>query len=76
MKLRYRIQDWLADRVDWVQYPDIRRGAMDQRSKLMFANRMSFGQRIDLLLISLFILFVGTLALGAIGIVIYSFITG
>jgi hypothetical protein len=24
MLLRHRIQDWLADRISWVQYPNIR----------------------------------------------------
>lgn len=64
-------QEWLADRVTWVQYPNIRpadqltRDAGRTRPPVHFKTAMPIGKRIDLLFLSL-----ALLALGLVGLVV------
>lgn len=76
MKPLYWIQEKLADRVSFVQYPDIR--PTDQRTRsasrtgLYFKHAMPFGKRIDLLLLSICLLAVGLAALSVVGFLVYA----
>lgn len=75
MKLQHRIQDWLADRVSWVQYPDLRplnpAARAASRTGFRFKHAMPLGKRIDLFLISLVLLLIGTVAMGGTLLFIY-----
>lgn len=63
MKLSIRLQEWLADRVSWVQYPEVR--SMQKRQKLFFwKHQMPAGQRIAMVLF--FSMFVIVLAVAMI----------
>lgn len=68
MKIQHRIQDWLADRVSWVQYPHIRpanpAARATSRTGFKFKYAMPFGKRIDLFLFSLLLLLIGLVAAG------------
>jgi len=70
MKFRYRVHEWLADRISWVQYPNIRptddatRAA--SRTGPRFATHMPLGKRIDMVLLSLVTLATGLFILGAV----------
>lgn len=46
MLLRHRFQEWAADRVSWVQYPDIRN--LRETRRLMFTTQMPMGKRFAL----------------------------
>ena len=76
MTLRYRVQEWLAERVTWVQYPDIRQVGTKHLFRPGFVHRMPFGQRLDLLLFSLATLVAGALLLFALLFVVYSVLFG
>lgn len=48
MLLRHRIHEWLADRFDWVQYPNIRADTQRRMSRpgserLFWAQRLGLG---------------------------------
>ncbi|MDZ5633933.1 hypothetical protein [Janthinobacterium sp. GMG1] len=67
MKLSHRIQEWAADRVSWVQYPNIRpadaftRDA--SRSSPVAKRHLTMGQRFDLLVLSGALLVLGLVGL-------------
>ncbi|MFC3109931.1 hypothetical protein ACFOFO_18505 [Undibacterium arcticum] len=69
------MQEWLADRVSWVQYPHIRPADQSTRDAskagLRFTNQMPIGKRIDLFLFSTLLLLAGLVALFFVGIFIY-----
>lgn len=75
MKRAHRFQEWLADRVTWVQYPNLR--AADKttreasRTGLRFTHQMPLGKRIDLFLFSILLLLAGLAALFFVGLFIY-----
>lgn len=76
MKLANNIQEWLANRISWVQYPDFRPADSSTReatrSGMRFRTAMPFGKRLDLFLISSMLLVIGLIALGVIGFGIYA----
>ena len=57
----YRAQEWLADHVKWMQYPNITR---ENDTPIGFKTPMKLGKRLDLFLISLLILILGCVLLG------------
>jgi hypothetical protein len=76
MKLLHRLQEKLADRFSFVQYPNIR--PADQRTReasrspgLHFKHAMPIGKRIDLLLLSLALLAAGLAGLVVVGFLVY-----
>jgi len=70
--LRFRIQEWFADRYSWVQYPAQRSIARRARSPVwQFENAMSPLNRISLVLVSLLAVLIGALMLGLFGLGIY-----
>lgn len=75
MKLRYKIQEWLADRVSWVQYPNLRpadgftRAA--SRSGYGFKEPMPPFKRLALLLGGSLLVLVGLAVLGALFFALY-----
>ena len=75
MKLQHRIQDWLADRVSWVQYPHIRpvsaASKAASRHGFRFKYAMPFGKRLDLFIFSLLLLMMGSVALAGTLLFIY-----
>lgn len=77
MKLRHRLQEKLADRFTFVQYPSIR--PADQRTRqasrtpaIRFVHAMPIGKRIDLVLLSLALLLIALAALAAVAFIGYS----
>ena len=64
----YRAQEWLADHVSWMQYPNIKpanKYTQEQsRTGYNFKTPMKLGKRLDLFLISLLILIFGCALLG------------
>ena len=75
MNIAHRIQEKLADRFSFIQYPNISpsdtRTRDVSRSGLRFATPMPFGKRIDIFLFSLLLLIVGLVAMGAVGLFLY-----
>jgi hypothetical protein len=72
LPLRFRIQEWLADRFSWVQYPAQRSVAGHARPLLwQFENTMSPLSRISLVLISLLAILIGLFVLGLLALGIY-----
>ena len=70
--LRFRIQEWFADRYSWVQYPAQRSVARRARPPMwQFENQMSWLDRISLVLISLVAVLIGCLVLGLLGLGVY-----
>jgi hypothetical protein len=67
MKTAHRLQEWLADRTSWVQYPHIRPADETTRQAsrvgLRFEHQMTWGKRLDLLLFSILLLLAGLVAL-------------
>ena len=63
MKKAHRFQEWLADRVSWVQYPNIKpaddRTREAEKAGFQFVHKMTIGKRIDLFLCSSLLLIVG-----------------
>lgn len=76
MKLLHRLQEALADRVSFVQYPNIRTADQGTRAAsrtgLHFKHQMPLGKRIDLVLMSLCLLVVGGIGLAALCLLVYS----
>jgi hypothetical protein len=76
MKTSHRIQEWLADRVSFVQYPQFRPADQhtreSSRDRLRFKHRMPIGKRIDLFLLSLVGLMFGLAAVCAVLFFIYA----
>lgn len=76
MKRADKIQEWLADRVSFIQYPNIRAAdastRQTSRSGLRFKYQMPLGKRIDLFLISTVLLLIGLAALFGVCFFIYA----
>jgi hypothetical protein len=70
VSLKYRVQEWLADRFTWVQYPNLSRAGSPVRRGLRWKFPMSAGARLDMVLISLF---VAVVAGGFLVVVLYLF---
>ncbi|NMM21846.1 MAG: hypothetical protein HHJ15_18155 [Rhodoferax sp.] len=68
MKLKYRIQEWFADRVSWVQYPDIRNL---QHQTLRFKHSMPWENRVGLALFGFVALAFSLAILGVLALGIY-----
>ncbi|MFC4526420.1 hypothetical protein ISN76_12890 [Dyella halodurans] len=72
--LRFRIQEWFADRYSWAQYPAQRSVARRARPPAwQFENVMSPLNRISLVLISVLALLIGFFVLGLLALGIYLF---
>lgn len=67
-----RIQEWLADRVSWVQYPQIRRSPIKRR---LFLNQMPGPLRVGLVLYGAAALVVCTIALFFLGLLFWAIFT-
>ncbi|PUA19578.1 hypothetical protein C7W93_06955 [Glaciimonas sp. PCH181] len=75
MKLLHRLQEKMADRFSFVQYPNIRPADNQtrdaSRTGLHFKHAMPLGKRIDLLIMSLALLIIGLIALMAVCFLFY-----
>ena len=75
MKTTRRIQEALADRFSFIQYPNIKPADTStrehSRTGLRFEHAMPFGKRLDLILMSTLLLLFGLAALGLVGLFIY-----
>ena len=73
--MSHKMQEWLADRVSWVQYPNIRPANQSTRQAaqtgLRFAHPMPIGKRLDLFLVSFGLLTIGLVAATLVGVLIY-----
>lgn len=70
--LRFRIQEWFADRYSWAQYPAQRSVARRTRPPVwQFENAMSPLDRISLVLISILAILIGALVLGMLALGVY-----
>lgn len=74
MRVRDRIQEWLADRVGWVQYPNIRMISTPQRRVPFFRYQMPASTRITLILLGLMALAIMLPAVIAAGFFLYAFL--
>ena len=72
MLLRHRIQEWAAERFDWVQYPDIRDAR--NRPSLGFKTQMPWEKRVGLALFGVFALGFGGALLIIVGVLVYCLI--
>ena len=62
VSIRYRLHEWLADRLSWVQYPRqeyLSRDAMPKRRLFQFKYQMPWWERLVLIQLGLLVLFVG-----------------
>jgi len=71
LPLRFRIQEWFADRVSWVQYPSQRSVTRARPSFWQFKHAMSPLDRISLVLISVLAILIGLFVLGLLALGIY-----
>lgn len=75
MKLRHRLQERLADRLSFVQYPNLRPANESTRAASRisagFKTAMPIGERFDLLMLSLALLAAGLVGLVVTGFLIY-----
>lgn len=75
MKPAHLIQEWLADRFSWVQYPNLRPAdeitKYASRTGLRFKTAMQLGKRIDLTLLSLLLFIAGTAAVSFVALLAY-----
>lgn len=75
MKLLHKLQERLADRFSFVQYPNIRPAnastRVASRTGLTFKTAMPIGERFDLLMMSLALLAAGIAGLVVVGFLIY-----
>ncbi|MBB5189605.1 hypothetical protein HNQ50_000315 [Silvimonas terrae] len=62
--LRYRFQEWLADKTGWVQYPRQMHIPRQPIERLRFKYQMPLLQRIAILQLSILGLFIGLFFLG------------
>jgi len=77
MKLLHRLQEKLADRFSFVQYPNIRPADARTRqasrgSGFHFIHAMSIGKRLDLVFLSIGLLAAGLAGLAVVAFVIYA----
>lgn len=56
MKLHTRIHEWLADRISWVQYPDVRAEGASPRFGLRWSHTMPTSTRLFIAAMSLLLL--------------------
>ena len=70
-----RIQDWLADRVSWVQYPHIRPISRNVQKPGFFKNRMPFSTRAALVLFGVATLVASSIVLFFLGLFFWAVIT-
>jgi len=79
MKRSHKMQEWLADRLPWVQYPNIRAADATTRAAAAvgprFKYQMPLGKRLDLAILSLGLLVAGLMALAVALFVLYIGIT-
>lgn len=72
----YRIQEALADRVSFIQYPRVRPADTSTRAAsrtgLHFKHQMPLGKRIDLLLMSIGLLAIGLAGLAFVLFLVYA----
>lgn len=73
MLLRHRFQEWAADRVSWVQYPDIRN--MRNRPGLMFKTQMPWEKRMLLVVFGFAALAICAVGLFFLGLLFWAAIT-
>jgi hypothetical protein len=76
MKLLHRIQEKLADRFSFVQYPNIRpadnRTREASRGGARFVHAMPIGKRFDLVMLSLALLVAGLAGMAVVCFVVYA----
>jgi hypothetical protein len=72
--LRFRAQEWLADRVSWVQYPGVQ--AVGQKRRPFWTYPMPVWQRTYMALASLFALVVCGVVLAIVLTIAYAFVRG
>jgi hypothetical protein len=72
MSILFRVQDWLADRVSWVQYPQIRR--LSPR-RALFRHAMPWPTRVLLILVGTSTLLACAIALFFLGLLAWATIT-
>lgn len=79
MRRAHKIQEWLADRLPWVQYPNIRPADASTRAAASFGptftHKMTLGQRFDLVIFSAGLLVAGLIALAVSCFIFYVLIT-
>jgi len=69
--LIYRVHEWLAERIAWVQYPQI---TLIAPRKPFFKHQMPLSKRIDIFLFSLVLLLVALVFIGLIVVTLYAFL--
>jgi hypothetical protein len=74
MRWQDRVQEWLADRVSCVQYPNIRAISAPRRRAPFFRHQMPAGTRITLTLLSLMALAILIPVLIATAFFLYAFL--
>lgn len=74
MNWKFRVQEWLADRISWVQYPQIRPLSTNARRRL-FATDMHWTTRVLLVMSSLAVLGVAIVVLSGVGLIVWAAIT-
>ena len=73
MSYAHRLQEWAADRVSWVQYPDIR--YMRNRPGLMFKTQMPWEKRVALVVFGVTALAACAVALFLLGLLFWAIVT-
>lgn len=76
--LRFRLQEALAERFRWVQYPRqtfLPGGVEPQRFQLVWANKMPLWRRFFIASMSLLLLIIGMLLLFLVGNALYLFVS-
>ncbi|KVT86264.1 hypothetical protein WT25_10950 [Burkholderia territorii] len=74
MRWRDKAQEWLADRVGWVQYPNIRQIGPAHAPRRVFRYAMPASTRITLVLLGLMALAFLLPILAAVGFFLYAFL--
>jgi len=69
--LKFRLHEWLADHINWVQYP----GVSMVSNQPFFKHQMHWTTRISLLMISLFVLAICAVALFFLGLLFWALFT-
>lgn len=71
----YKVQEWLANRVSWVQYPNVRpandAARRHSRTGPAFTDRITVGQRIDIAAGSIALLVIGAVGMAAVFFLFY-----
>ena len=74
MNFKLRAQEWLADRISWVQYPDIRPLSANTRRRY-FKTEMHWSTRVMLAMISTGVLAMSGAVLALVGLLAWAAIT-